>query len=148
MVSDVRDAYLESKLTAADPIELVRMLYEGAIQSIGEARRQLNAGDIRARSGAITKAAGILAELVSSLDHERGGEIAKRLNCLYDYMLQRLADANREQVEAPLIEVAGLLASLDQAWAGIVPARPVAPVASYAAAGAGGGEYVPQSWSA
>lgn len=148
MVNDIRDAYLESKVMAADPVELIRMLYEEALKSIGEARRQLNAGDIRGRSRAITKATEILAELAASLDAARGGEIAVRLNQLYGYMLQRLADANREQAEMPLIEVASLLATLAEAWAGIAARERPAPPSNFAAVGADGGEYAPQSWSA
>lgn len=148
MVNDIRDAYLESKVMAADPVELIRMLYEGALKSIGEARRLLNAGDIRGRSRAITKTTEFLAELVSSLDTAKGGEIALRLNQLYGYMLQRLADANREQAEMPLIEVANLLATLDEAWAEVARGRQPAPSMDYAAVGADGGEYLPQSWSA
>ncbi len=147
MVHDIRDAYLESKIAAADPVQLVRMLYDGALKSIGEARRQLNAGNIRGRSQAITKATEILSELVSSLDTERGGEIAVRLRQLYDYMLQRMVDANRDQMEAPLIEVANLLNILNVAWEQITPVRRAAP-ATYAAVAGETGDYVPQSWSA
>ncbi|MCX6621726.1 MAG: flagellar export chaperone FliS [Acidobacteria bacterium] len=152
MVNDIRNAYLESRVLAADPVQLVRMLYDGALKSIAEARRQLNCGNIRARSQAITKTAEILSELVSSLDAERGGEIAVRLRQLYDYMLQRLVDANRDQMEAPLIEVASLLATLNEAWAEIAPGSAPAPApapVSYAVAAAEvSADYVPRSWSA
>ena len=148
MVNDIRDAYLESRVLAADPIQLVAMLYDGAIKSVAEARRQLNAGNIAARSNAITKTAEIIAELVSSLDQTKGGELAVRLCLLYDYMLQRLADANRDQMEAPLIEVGSLLATLHSAWLEIAPAQ-VPAQARYAAVAADTqADYVPQNWSA
>ena len=71
------DAYLEGRILSADPLELIRLLYQGAATRCGEARRPLADGDIAGRSRAITKACDILAELMNSLDRERGGEISR-----------------------------------------------------------------------
>jgi flagellar biosynthetic protein FliS len=84
MYATANDAYLESRVLSAEPIELVRMLYQAAIDAVRNARRHLQAGDIAARSNSINKACAILAELQSSLDHERGAELASRLDSLYD----------------------------------------------------------------
>ena len=54
----------------------------------------------------------ILVELTTSLDHERGGELSLRLSGLYGYMHRRLVAANRQQSDALLAEVEGLLATL------------------------------------
>lgn len=110
------EAYLESKVLSAAPVELVGMLYEGALEAVSEARECLGKGDIAGRSRAITKALQILYELTSALDHERGGELSRRLAGLYAYMQQRLIDANVEQAEAPLVEIGSLLATLEEAW--------------------------------
>ena len=114
-----QDAYLENRILSADPTELVRLLYQGGMEAVREARRHLAAGDIRARSRAISKASSMLLELVRSLDHERGGEIAGRLGQLYDYMLRRLTEANFQQSDVPLAEVLSLMATLAEAWNGI-----------------------------
>jgi flagellar secretion chaperone FliS len=103
----------------ASPMELVRMLYRGAIQSVGVARRALANGQIRERSAAITKAAAILQELTVSLDREAGGEVADNLAELYTYMHKRLGDANIEQADAPLAEVERLMTTLLEAWSQI-----------------------------
>src|SRR4051812_36673111 len=94
MWSNAHDAYLESRVESADPVQLVRMLYQGAIGSVREARSHLSKGDIAERSRAISKAHAIVTELLVSLDHERGGEISMRLARLYDYMQRRLLEAN------------------------------------------------------
>ena len=114
-----RDAYLEGRILSADPLELVRMLYQGCSDAVREARRRLDDGDIAERSRAITKALEILAELSQSLDRARGGQIAARLAQLYDYMQGRLIDANCRQEDAPLAEVLALLATLGEAWEGV-----------------------------
>ena len=127
MWHDAHEAYLESRIEAADPIQLVRLLYQGAIVSVREARSHMAAGKITERSRSISRAHAILSELASSLDYKRGGELSLRLAQLYDYMQRRLLEANSRQIDEPLAETLGLLATLGEAWDGIqeeaAPAR-------------------------
>jgi flagellar protein FliS len=118
MFHSAQDAYLESRVLSADPLELVRMLYQGAIGAVQDARRQLADGKIAARSRSISRACDILMELNSALDHSRVGEIAGRLAALYAYMHGKLLEANCQQSDPPLGEVLSLLATLAEAWAG------------------------------
>ena len=113
------DAYLESRVLAADPVELVSLLYQACTQAVREARCYLAAGQIAERSREINKACAIVIELATSLDHDRGGEISQRLALLYDYMERRLLQANMQQSDAPLADVLGLLTTLSEAWAGV-----------------------------
>ena len=113
------DAYLESRVLAADPVELVSLLYQACTQAVREARCYLAAGQIAERSREINKACAIVLELATSLDHARGGEISQRLALLYDYMERRLLQANMQQSDAPLADVLGLLTTLSEAWAGV-----------------------------
>lgn len=126
MWTSAHDAYLESRILSADRLELVRVLYETAIASIHEARQALASGEIAKRSRAISKACGILIELNAALDHSCGGEISSRLAALYQYMLDRLLEANLQQADAPLAEVLGLVSTLAEAWQVIrIPVEPV-----------------------
>jgi flagellar protein FliS len=125
--------YLEDRVLSADPMELVRLLYQGCIDAVSEARQQLADGDIVERSRAISKAYDILLELATSLDRRRGGEIGERLLSLYEYMRRRLIEANSRQEDSPLAEVLGILETLGEAWTGVeerlreeVSAAPVA----------------------
>ncbi len=111
------DRYLETEVLNADPVKLVGMLYRGAIEAIGAARRHLAGGEIRERSRQIMKAWEIVGELARSLDHARGGEISRSLHGLYTYLQRQLLDANRDQMDAPLAEVEQLLNTLHEAWA-------------------------------
>ncbi len=106
-------------LLSASPMELVRALYRGAIESTRQARAALAEGRIRERSAAITKTAAIVQELTLSLDREVGGEIAASLAELYIYIHQKLGVANIEQSDAPLAEVEKLLSILVEAWEAI-----------------------------
>jgi flagellar secretion chaperone FliS len=120
---------LETKVYSATPLELVRMLYDAAVDSVRAARQHLAQGNIAERSRAITKTYRILAELYGALDRQRGGELSARLAALYDYMQRRLLDANFRQTDEGLAEVEKLLLPLQEAWSAIgVADRHTAPV--------------------
>jgi flagellar protein FliS len=111
-----KSAYAENEILQADPIGLVRLLYQAALDAVTKSRRHLRNGEIRDRSRQITRAMEALAELSGALDREMGGEIAANLGRLYEYMSRRLQEANALQIEPPLVEVERLLATLSEAW--------------------------------
>jgi flagellar protein FliS len=113
-------------ILGASPLELVRALYGGAIQSIRIARAALANGQIRERSAAITKACAIVQELTVSLDKDAGGEVAAGLAELYVYIHRRLGEANIEQSDAPLAEAQRLLETLLEGWNQLETERPEA----------------------
>lgn len=126
MWNNGQDAYLESRVLTAEPIELVNLLYQGCMQAVRDARLHLAEGRIAERSREINKACQIVIELSTALDHERGGEISQRLALLYDYMQRRLLEANMQQSDPPLADVLGLLSTLSEAWAEIRKTEPAA----------------------
>ncbi len=160
----LQDAYLESQVLSADPMELVRLLYRAAGDATRSASAHLAAGRIAERSRQISKAYAILLQLSASLDHARGGTVSRSLAELYDYMQRRLLEANLRQTAEPLLEVESLLATLLEGWDQIRTApEPATPQANprspiggesaeyggYPAVFARGAaaEYATQSWS-
>jgi len=65
------------------------------------------------------RAIDILESLRTSLDMERGGEVAGNLNRLYTYMEARLTEANLGNDTAVLDELSGLNEILRGAWSSI-----------------------------
>jgi flagellar protein FliS len=120
MEANAYSAYFEGRILTAGPLELVQMLCNGATSAVVDARHCLDRADIPGRCGAINRAFDILCELQSSLDRERGGELSIRLDALYEYMEERLLQANIHQSREPLNEVLGLLSTLGEAWAELV----------------------------
>ncbi len=123
MTLSAHQAYLESRVLSASPLELVRILYRLAIERLREAKRHQASGDVLARSRALTAASEVLAELTCALDLEKGGELSRRLAELYQYMQVRLLEANFRQDMALVDEVLGLLATLLEGWQQIEPER-------------------------
>jgi flagellar secretion chaperone FliS len=113
--------YFEDEVLSAHPFRLIQLLYEGALDSIRSSRRYLRAGDIRARSRAISKAMAIVTELALSVDVAKGGEVSRNLVDLYAYIEKLLIQANVEQSGAPLEEADRLLATLLEAWKSCAP---------------------------
>ena len=111
-----KDAYLESQVLSANPLELICILYQCALDSVRDARRHLAAGDIVARSRAICRGISAISELDGALNHAEGGAISRNLAELYQYLRQRLTEANMRQNDAPLAEVESLLTTLSEAW--------------------------------
>jgi flagellar protein FliS len=111
-----KDSYLENRVLSADPLELIRLLYGHAIDSIQSARRSFAAGEIAARSKAICAAIAAVTELELSLDHTKGDTISRNLAALYQYVRQRLTQANLQQKPELLAEAESLLATLAEAW--------------------------------
>ena len=116
MAANVPNPYLQAEVLSADPVKLVQLLYRGAIDAVGTARRHLAAGEIRQRSKCITKAWEILLELIRSLDHRQGGDLSRNLASLYTYMQGRLMEANSLQSDRQLQEVETLLTTLLEGW--------------------------------
>jgi flagellar protein FliS len=114
-----RDAYLESEVLSASPIQLVEILYRAAIESTTKAIAAIESHDIAERSRQINRVQAVVSELSQSLDHSNGGSLSTDLAELYDYMQRRLAQANIEQQAAPLHDVQTLLTTLLEAWSGI-----------------------------
>ncbi|WDD95652.1 flagellar export chaperone FliS [Burkholderia sp. FERM BP-3421] len=113
---------VETGVMGANPHRLIAMLYQGARQAIALARMHLQQGNVAARGDAIGKAIRIVENgLQQSLNLDVGGEIAGRLDALYTYISRRLLEANVQSSEPMLVEVDGLLATLEEAWTGIAP---------------------------
>lgn len=148
MWNNGHDAYLQGQVLSADPIELVHLLYQAGIQAVRDARRHLAEGEIGARSKAINHACEIVMELRSSLDEQRGGEIARRLGSLYDYVLARLLEANLQQSDQILVEILGLLATLSEAWQAVrSPTAPEPTVGNVWSREPVAESYASQGWS-
>lgn len=145
-------AYLEAHVLSADPLELICLLYQHAIDQVQQARRYLASGEIAKRCQAISKALATVTEFNNSLDHQAGGAISRNLEQLYCYMTLRLTEANLRRDDKALAEVESLLETLASGWketrarqaASLQAPLPV-PVEAWQAAGDAGDAH---AWSA
>ena len=108
---------VETGVTAANPHQLILMLFDGALLAIAKADASIQGGAIIDKSQAISRATDIISSgLRASLDFSGGDDLAMRLASLYDYMVLRLIHANVKNDTGALHEVSGLLTEIRSAW--------------------------------
>ncbi|MGB0723682.1 MAG: flagellar export chaperone FliS [Gammaproteobacteria bacterium] len=100
----------------ANPAELVYLLFEGAVARLQAARGHIERGDIGRKALMINEASDIVIELQRSLDKDKGGEFAERLDALYDYILMQLVKANIHSDITKIDEAIKLLDPIRDAW--------------------------------
>jgi flagellar protein FliS len=110
------DTYRRTQVQSATPLELVTMLYDGALRFLDSARTAIEQRNIAARRNALSRVLAIISELQSTLNLEHGGEIAASLDRLYNYANLRLLDAAARNDVAAIDEVKALLGTLRDGW--------------------------------
>ena len=110
------NTYREVEVRTANPVQLVVMLYDGAISALKEAQEHIRSNDIAARGRCANRATAIISELQATLNFRDGASIAVSLDSLYAYLKQLIFRANLEHKCEPLAEAAGLLENLRPAW--------------------------------
>ncbi len=120
------NAYTQARVRTTDnPVELVIMLYDGAIDFLDKAATAMNMQEINpvrdvslngVKIKYIDKSMAIIEELLNSLNLEAGGEIALNLQQLYLYMTRELVLANVENDINKIKHVINLLKELREAW--------------------------------
>ncbi|MCL5043213.1 MAG: flagellar export chaperone FliS [Gammaproteobacteria bacterium] len=110
---------VNAQVSEADPHRLIQMLMEGGLQRIAQAKGAMQYGNTPLKGELIGKAVAIIGGLQDALDIKQGGEVAANLNELYQFMQQRLAQANLNNDPALLDEVANLLREIKEGWDGI-----------------------------
>ncbi len=123
-ISAYQKVGVDAAVEVADPHKLILLLFSGVQAAIGQAQAALQMNQIAEKGKSISRAIDIISNgLKVSLDHEQGGEIAARLDALYDYMVMRLLHANIKNDPKALDEVSGLLEEIHSAWREIAPGK-------------------------
>lgn len=107
-------AYANNKITTATPADLVLMLYEGAIKFCNIAIMGIEQKDIEKAHNNIMKVQRIIQEFQICLDHKY--ETAKDFDTVYNYLLQRLMEANIKKDKEILEEVLKHLRTMRDTW--------------------------------
>ncbi|NJN51855.1 MAG: flagellar export chaperone FliS [Gammaproteobacteria bacterium] len=111
-----RSVNVASAVDSATPLQLIKMMFDGALARLKRARGCIVHGDVPGRSEALDGAMSILSALQGCLDHEKGGQLSAHLDSLYDYMQRRLFRATVDNDVAPIDEVSDLIVTLKSAW--------------------------------
>ncbi len=128
--------YKQNAVSTSSQGQLILMMYEAAIKFLNLALQSHEKNDVSNKSLYIRKAHDIVNELSCCLDAEKGGDIANRLENLYQFMLMQLTLGNIKPEIKPLKDVKRILVILNEAWQKIIvqeeptlpaPASPAQP---------------------
>lgn len=106
----------QSAVESASATQLITMLLDGALERIVRAQGHMDRGELAEQGEVIGMVIDIVASLDSYLDHEKGGEVSKTLEALYDYIVRQLYQANLTNDLSLLEEVASLLNDVRAGW--------------------------------
>jgi len=115
----INNPYLENMVANANPVRLVIMLYEKAINCLENA---LEIGDTedfdmqRSKYEEMGRALEIISVLDATLDMEKGGEIAKNLREIYRSLMDELTYQMLKEDKERLEKVIKILKNLKSAW--------------------------------
>lgn len=110
------EAYKTQAIMTASPAKLVAMCFDRAIGALLDAVRAIETNDIERRFNNVTRATDIVSHLWTTLDMEKGGEIAKNLSDIYGYAFRRLPDINLNNDAEAAQDVISVLKPLSEAW--------------------------------
>lgn len=128
MLTQYANQYQQTQILTSSRVQLVVLLYDAAIQSIELSRRAIETNSLADKARFLGRAISIVGELDSVLDYARGGDIAKSLHRLYDYMLAELIEANARNNMRKLDGPLRCLSTLREAWREVA-AQQQAPLA-------------------
>lgn len=111
-------AYQQGAVRTASPGELTLMLYNGCLKFIKLARTGIQEKNIELKNTNLLKAQNIIQELMITLD--TNVQVAKSMMAMYDYINQRLIEANTKNDTASLDEAEQYVTEFRDTWKQVV----------------------------
>lgn len=108
--------YKQVQVNTANRKKLLIMLYQGCIKFLRLAKKNIEEENIEEANNYLIRSQDIILELMNTLDHEKGGELADRLYNLYDFMNRQLLQANIKKKVEPIEIVEDMMMELLGTW--------------------------------
>lgn len=108
--------YFENSVNTASPAKLIELLYQNSIERLNKSIKSIENNNLQEANKQIIRVEDIIMELNISLNLEKGGEVAKNLRSLYNFMYAKLLEANTKKDIGILNEVKELLEDLLETW--------------------------------
>ncbi|WP_046174405.1 flagellar export chaperone FliS [Domibacillus indicus] len=117
-INNPQQAYANNSVTTASPGELTLMLYNGCIKFIRLAERAMADNNIEQKNINVQKAQAIIRELSITLKTDT--DLAKNMLALYEFLHERLVEANIKNDPAILKEVEGFVTEFRDTWKQVI----------------------------
>lgn len=114
MTYNALNQYKQNTVFSATPEELTLMLYDGVIKFMNIGKHHIENKNISRAHEALIRAQDIIIELNASLDMEY--EVSENLRALYDFILNKLIDANIQKDINLIDEALDLVTDMRDTW--------------------------------
>ena len=121
------NAYEKNSIAGMTPLDLVIKVYDGAIAAYREASARFQAGDNEAGREQLERAKRFMVHLYTTLDEERGGEIAAQLGQLYTFVLNETNVLEATKDPKSFEDIVGIIDNLRQGWIELREQQSTAP---------------------
>ncbi len=111
-------AYQQNSVNTATPGELTLMLYNGCLKFIKQGKQGILDKKMEEKNTNIIKAQNIIRELMVTLNTDF--DVAKPMMQMYDYILNRLVEANIQNSVEILDEVEGYVTEFRDTWKQVI----------------------------
>ncbi|MBO8415114.1 MAG: flagellar export chaperone FliS [Proteobacteria bacterium] len=111
-----RNTSVSAEIAVADPYVITKMLYQGIFERLAQAKGAIERGDLAAKAQKLASATAIIENLKNTLDFKRNAAIAQNFSDIYDYMLERIADAAVQISTTPIDQALQIFMPIKQAW--------------------------------
>ncbi|MFA9458947.1 flagellar export chaperone FliS [Halalkalibacter sp. AB-rgal2] len=118
MATQLQSVYKQNSMQTASPGELTLMLYNGCLKFIKQANKAIDENNVEARSHSIQRAQDIIRELMVTLKTE--SETAENMMRLYDFILNRLIEANVKNDAKALQDAEELVIQFRDMWKEVI----------------------------
>jgi flagellar secretion chaperone FliS len=108
--------YKNNSVNYASKEQLLLMLVEGAVKFAKIGRQAIVDKDVKKSHENIVKAQNIYYELMTTLDVNAGGDWAKSLMSIYEFIVERLVQANMKKDTMIMNEVIPLMEEVRDTW--------------------------------
>jgi flagellar protein FliS len=113
------NVYHRTAIETAEPIQLIILCYEAAMNDLKQAEELHERQEMNDAYRKIRHAQDVITELLVGLDYERGGDIARNLNRLYNYILRQLIGINSRENATIYSHLIKILSELKDGWEAI-----------------------------
>jgi flagellar protein FliS len=119
------NSYRQTQVQSRTPLELVVMLYDGAIRFLRQSSEAMRVGNREQARDRMRRAEAIIDELNYTLDMSYG-QVPENLRLIYNFCKRQLVKANLESDPQSIDAVSRMLAELRESWARIAERAEVA----------------------
>uniref|UniRef100_U5FCE0 Flagellar biosynthetic protein FliS n=1 Tax=Desulfovibrio sp. U5L TaxID=596152 RepID=U5FCE0_9BACT len=109
-------SYFQTQVSTTTQGDLLIMLFDAALKFLGQAKEKMAEKNYAQKGILISKVLDILTELQGTLNSNKGGELADRLQKLYFFCSSRLLTANLKMDTTKIDEVVHILTGLRDAF--------------------------------